>query len=1003
MASLDAIGIEDGLFVGASPGFRGTIKRRPCDFVVNEIDVSGRLVEASSFDLPPPPVAPPPLPSASPSHQAGTRAAPAAQPKVSSTSTPTSTSKLVHHGVGRRDEDESRDGRLEQLRQLLGGSDSQLSRLAKLDAAARGTAVIESAAAEAADPPPTAGVGDSTVGGSAANAEGAGGGDVVRIPAGVDKVARAKVHHAVQEAFPFVKTATAKGVDGAATVVCSRAAPSPALIELLSAPDLEALQRMVNRGPHGEGADAGVTLSPDQDRSRRTLVHRAVAEAFPYLQTKTHNDRRDSASQRVSVFWSKRRGGAGGAGGKKRRRQGSDDPDSGGATGGRQQGGRPDGHGAPSVRFGLRKEGCEHNKTASALSKALHVPLSALSFGGIKDKVAITTQACVVKGVSPRKILETNGSIPGVTVGSLSYCGGGLSLGELSGNKFSVVVRGARVSAAAVDSAVQEVCLGGFVNFFGTQRVGSPSAAARGQPLPYQVGRDILAGDWEAAVANVLRPRVNDPPSLRSSLSDLLDGTISPKECAVRVKGSNRLSLERSVLQGLVRYGASAFHAAIQCVPYGMRTMWVHAYQSHVWNSMACSRIRLLGAEAVPGDLVLLDDPDDLVLLDDNATGTGSTDAVVAAPPSAADEKDDVLGTERSSSASGVHSAGRTSIPSYVGDGVVSCPAEMKTAAAAAAAGETNTPGADSRRSKGAVCVLTQEVVDAYASQGVTARDLLRRVVLPLAGTSVQYPHHGVRQMYQERLEKDGVHHLMWPERGLTGSPARAANVETAEGPPKPPSVEAVLTPSGSPGTEQSDSRSMEESGGGGSRKDSDNATSAPTSAVASSSASTLVPRGAYRRLLCFPTDVSSEAAAPSDGADGDTLEGTATESSAPCNRTERGSIGGSSDDNSGGVGSGGGERRKGGGGLVCRREAEDPEVQGGAGKAKGDWAVGLATNTATLPPVWDDVRLTFTLPPGSFATMFLREVMKANGDIAWGAKDAGDNGDGKSVRANEV
>ncbi|CAN0516949.1 unnamed protein product, partial [Ectocarpus sp. 8 AP-2014] len=36
-----------------------------------------------------------------------------------------------------------------------------------------------------------------------------------------------------------------------------------------------------------------------------------------------------------------------------------------------------------------------------------------------------------------------------------------------------------------------------------------------------------------------------------------------------------------------------------------MRTMWVHAYQSHVWNSLACARIRLLGSEAVPGDLVL--------------------------------------------------------------------------------------------------------------------------------------------------------------------------------------------------------------------------------------------------------------------------------------------------------------------------------------------------------------------------------------------------------------
>lgn len=53
-----------------------------------------------------------------------------------------------------------------------------------------------------------------------------------------------------------------------------------------------------------------------------------------------------------------------------------------------------------------------------------------------------------------------------------------------------------------------------------------------------QIGRDVLAGDWEAAVAKILGPRDGDPPFLRSALSDLLEGKISPKECAVRVKGS---------------------------------------------------------------------------------------------------------------------------------------------------------------------------------------------------------------------------------------------------------------------------------------------------------------------------------------------------------------------------------------------------------------------------------------------------------------------------------
>ena len=152
---------------------------------------------------------------------------------------------------------------------------------------------------------------------------------------------------------------------------------------------------------------------------------------------------------------------------------------------------------------------------------------------------------------------------------------------------------------------------------------------------------------------------------------------------------------------------------------------------------MACSRIRLLGAGAVPGDLVLPDD---------NATDTddcaGTTGTVVTAPPPPEDGKEDVGGAEISPSGSGVDAAGGTdNKPSGVGDGVVSCPVEPETAAAS----EPSRPGADRPRSKGAVSVLTREAMDRFASQGVTPGDLLRRVVLPLAGTSVQYPHHGVR------------------------------------------------------------------------------------------------------------------------------------------------------------------------------------------------------------------------------------------------------------------
>lgn len=56
--------------------------------------------------------------------------------------------------------------------------------------------------------------------------------------------------------------------------------------------------------------------------------------------------------------------------------------------------------------------------------------------------------------------------------------------------------------------------------------------------LPPQIGREILRGDWEGAVRTILSPRKTDPDFLRSALSDFLEGRITAKECAARVRGS---------------------------------------------------------------------------------------------------------------------------------------------------------------------------------------------------------------------------------------------------------------------------------------------------------------------------------------------------------------------------------------------------------------------------------------------------------------------------------
>ena len=44
-------------------------------------------------------------------------------------------------------------------------------------------------------------------------------------------------------------------------------------------------------------------------------------------------------------------------------------------------------------------------------------------------------------------------------------------------------------------------------------------------------------------------------------------------------------------------------------IPYGLRTMYVHAYQSYLWNATTSERVLKHGSKnVIEGDLVLLSD-----------------------------------------------------------------------------------------------------------------------------------------------------------------------------------------------------------------------------------------------------------------------------------------------------------------------------------------------------------------------------------------------------------
>ena len=62
------------------------------------------------------------------------------------------------------------------------------------------------------------------------------------------------------------------------------------------------------------------------------------------------------------------------------------------------------------------------------------------------------------------------------------------------------------------------------------------------------------------------------------------------------------MRIERSVLEGLEKHGATNPLGALSHLPRQMRSMYLHAFQSLVFNHAASERVRLYGcARAVAG------------------------------------------------------------------------------------------------------------------------------------------------------------------------------------------------------------------------------------------------------------------------------------------------------------------------------------------------------------------------------------------------------------------
>lgn len=230
----------------------------------------------------------------------------------------------------------------------------------------------------------------------------------------------------------------------------------------------------------------------------------------------------------------------------------------------------------PHALYRLTKESLGTLEAVGAIQRRWKLPRGQIAFAGLKDKHALTRQHVTIPG-GPRRGLSQESF-------SLEYLGQAprpIHASDITANRFLIVIRDLDLAeAGAAIAALEAAAQCGVPNYFDDQRFGSLGESGQFIAEPW------CRGDYERALWLALaEPNPRDRPTDREQKCLLRDNWGDWPRC--------RQLLAPSEQQRIAAFLADQadFRRAITRTRPDLRSLWLAAYQSSLWNQILAAWI----------------------------------------------------------------------------------------------------------------------------------------------------------------------------------------------------------------------------------------------------------------------------------------------------------------------------------------------------------------------------------------------------------------------------